>query len=136
MKQVYILYNQDGYFLGKEGLGKQGPLKSKNNSEDNKGIQWVDGREPAALYRTEHKDEAVNIQFEVNALDFNLRLQIKQVTTNSQSLPVIAEEDLPPPLTVAEALENVEGDSGGEQLSQDIIPETETNQLATGDLSA
>ncbi len=76
---VLILQNQDGYFLSKSG-------------------QWLDGREPAALYRTVHRDEAVNQLFEANSQDYNLRISILSCDINSKKHPLIPDDILPPPL--------------------------------------
>lgn len=76
---MFILQNQDGYFLSKSG-------------------EWLDGREPVALYRTVYKDEAVNQLFETNSQDYNLRINIISCEANPKKIPIIADELLPPPL--------------------------------------
>ncbi len=83
MNVLYILQNQHGYFLGKH----------KNN-----GATWLDGREPNQLFNALHKDEAVNMLFEVNSQDVDLRISIKEYEMNTKKHPVIPEDDLPPPL--------------------------------------
>lgn len=81
---MYILQNQNGYFL----------TKSK---------EWTDGREPNLLFRTQHKDEAVNELFEVNSKDYTLRLKILSCEVTPKKVPVIPDELLPPPLFANEA---------------------------------
>ncbi len=74
---MYILHNQDGYFLTKSG-------------------DWADGREVGALYKTIHKDEAINQLFEVNSKDYNLRISLLECEVNSKKLPLIPNDKLPP----------------------------------------
>ena len=56
-KQLYILQNQDKYFLSKHG-------------------EWVDGTDLKELFKTPYRDVAVNQLFEVNAHDHTQRIQI------------------------------------------------------------
>lgn len=79
MNTLYILQNQHGYFLGK-------------NKE------WLDGREANALFRSIHKDEAINMMFEVNTQDVELRISIKECEANAKKIPTIPLDELPPPL--------------------------------------
>lgn len=76
---MYILHNQDGYFLTKSG-------------------DWSDGRELAPLFKTIHKDEAMNQLFEANSKDYNLRISILECEINSKKMPLIPDEKLPPAL--------------------------------------
>lgn len=74
---MFILQNQDGYFLSKSG-------------------DWADGREPNALFRTNHKDEALNQLFESNSQDYSLRITIFECEASSKKQPIIPEDQLPP----------------------------------------
>lgn len=74
---MYILHNQDGYFLTKSG-------------------DWADGREVGTLYRTLHKDEAINQLFEVNSKDYSLRISLLKCDANSKKQPLIPADKLPP----------------------------------------
>ena len=74
---MYILQNQDGYFLAKSG-------------------EWVDGREPSQLFKTNHHDEAVNQLFEVNSRDYSLRITMMICEPNTKGQPIIPEDQLPP----------------------------------------
>jgi hypothetical protein len=76
---MYILLNQEGYFLTKSG-------------------GWSDGRELPPLFKTIHKDEAVNQLFETNSKDYNLRLSLLECEINSKKMPLIPNEKLPPVL--------------------------------------
>ena len=99
MSTYYLLQNQQGYFLGGKGLNSKG-LNSKNSGKNKieRHYEWLDGQEAQALFRSTHKDEAINLQFEVNSQDVELRIFIKEYAMNSKGLPDIPSEDLPPPL--------------------------------------
>jgi hypothetical protein len=73
---MYILHNQDGYFLTKSG-------------------DWSDGRELPPLFKTIHRDEAVNQLFETNSKDYNLRISLLECEINSKNMPLIPDEKLP-----------------------------------------
>ncbi|WP_020207498.1 hypothetical protein [Gilvimarinus chinensis] len=79
MSEVYIIQNQDKLFLGKQRT-------------------WLDGRDPAALYRSPHKDEAVNEKFEINAKDYTQRVKLVACGLNERGQPAIDPDILPPPL--------------------------------------
>ncbi len=77
MSQVFLLQNQRKHLLSKQG-------------------EWVNGREAGSLYRTVHRDEALNQMIEVNARDYTLRIKILECTLNDRGLPLLKDEDLPP----------------------------------------
>lgn len=79
MSELFILQNQDKLFLGKQ-----------NN--------WVDGRDLNALFRTAHKDEAINQMFEASSKDYKQRLKVLGCPANEKGLPVIDPELMPEPL--------------------------------------
>lgn len=76
---LYILQNQDDLFLGK-------------NSD------WTDGTDPRALFKTRHKDEALNQLFEVNSKDYTQRIQLICCPEKGRGLPDIDPDIMPPPL--------------------------------------
>ena len=88
MNDVFVLQNAEGYFLNKSG-------------------EWQDGRDPASLYRTPHKDEAMNQLFEVNSRDITLRLKIVCCEVNHKKIPQLDPSILPAPMN-DELLENIE----------------------------
>jgi len=94
---MFILQNQDGYFLSKSG-------------------DWVDGREPNTLFRTLHKDEALNQLFESNSQDYSLRITIFDCEANSKKQPIIPEEQLPPP-----KLDNSESENNNDDTRADAV---------------
>ena len=56
MSSVFVIRNQNGHYLGKQQ-------------------QWLDGRDRRLLYRTPHRDEAVNVVFELSSKDIYLRAE-------------------------------------------------------------
>lgn len=94
MARVFVLQNQHKQFLSKQG-------------------QWTDGRDVGCLYRTEHKDEAINQVFEVSSKDYTLRVTSLVCELNERGQPLLAPEHLPPVALEEEAnadlaLENAE----------------------------
>lgn len=79
MSEIFILQNQAKLFLGKQN-------------------QWLDGRDLGSLYKTEHKDEAVNQVFEASSKDYTQRIKIIQCTANEKGLPIIDPEIMPEPI--------------------------------------
>lgn len=99
MQNLYIIHNQDGYFLGKSG-------------------DWLDGSEPTQLFRTLHKDEAVNQLFEANSKDVELRLSLLECPAKNRLIPDIPSDKMPPPMVRTEA-DNDELSNGEPQLDLD-----------------
>ena len=54
MGTIFVIQNQYGHYLNKQS-------------------EWVDGRDKRILYRTVHRDEAVNTVFELSSKDVALR---------------------------------------------------------------
>jgi hypothetical protein len=79
MSELFILQNQDKLFLGKQ-----------NN--------WLDGRDLNALFKTVHKDEAINQMFEASSKDYTQRIKVLSCSPNEKGLPLIDPELLPEPL--------------------------------------
>lgn len=76
MSEVYILQNQARLFLGKQK-------------------DWLDGRDPGSLYKTPHKDEAINLMFEVSSKDYTQRIHAVSCGVSEKGLPVIPEDIMP-----------------------------------------
>ena len=70
MKQLFVIRNQHQHYLGR--------------SHD-----WVDGSHRPALFRTPHRDVAMNELFEVNVKDFALRGEIIVCEVDERGLPVV-----------------------------------------------
>ena len=79
MSELFVLQNQDKLFLGKQ-----------NN--------WVDGRDLNALFKTGHRDEAINQMFEASSKDYRQRIKVIACAVNEKGLPVIDPSILPEPL--------------------------------------
>jgi len=69
---VFVLKNQAGLFLNKQG-------------------EWVDAGQPATLYRTVHRDEAVNTVFEISAKDMYLRAEVIACKVDEKGQPAIGQ---------------------------------------------
>lgn len=82
MSELFILQNQQRLFLGKHN-------------------QWVDGRDPNALYKTSYKDEAINLMVEVSAKDYTQRIKLVSCQANDKGLPLLDPDSLPEPLPKA-----------------------------------
>jgi hypothetical protein len=78
MSELFILQNQDKLFFGKQK-------------------DWLDGRDPGSLYKTLHKDEAINQLVEVSSKDYTQRIKVLACAANEKGLPMIDAELLPPP---------------------------------------
>lgn len=72
MSEAYILKNQFDLFLDKHG-------------------EWVDQAEPSSLYRTVHKDEAINIMVEHSVKNPDLRIKIETCELNAKGQLVLAD---------------------------------------------
>ena len=84
MNQTFILQNHDKLFFGK-------------NKE------WVDGYDANAVYKTLHKDEAVNQMFEITSKDYKQRVKVINCELNEKALPIIASDIMPAPLPKRES---------------------------------
>lgn len=102
MSQVFILQNQDGYFLSKQK-------------------EWVDGRDASLLYRSLHRDEALNQMVEVNAKDYTQRINIVDCQLNEKRHPQLDPESLPEP--------KLEDDDQQEQEESSTLSESEAPEL-------
>ncbi len=108
MKNVFILQNQHQAFLNKHN-------------------EWVDGRDANALFRTPHRDEAINQMFEVSSKDYTQRVHLLECELNDRNNPVIADEHLPPLSPVMEANASA---TGSEPLPDNAADSAETQPPA------
>lgn len=70
MSSVFVVKNQAGYFATKQK-------------------EWECGRDPKLLFRTVHKDEAINMVFELSSKDINLRAEVIAVDQDDKKHPVV-----------------------------------------------
>ena len=106
MSQVFILQNQDGYFLSKQK-------------------EWVDGRDASQLYRSPHRDEALNQMVEVNAKDYTQRITIVDCQLNEKRHPQLDPEKLPEPKVEAANDEEVALTDDTEDASEEASSNAE-----------
>lgn len=93
MNQVFVVQNREGLFLSRQG-------------------EWLDGSQASALYRTPHRDLAVNELFELTSKFSKLRAKVVEVQTSERGLPLVGalappdfpEVKLPPELASGEPL--------------------------------
>ena len=74
MKEVFVISNQQGLFLGKQG-------------------QWLDDSEPAAAWRSPHRDVALNHMIENNAREIEQRLVLLQCPLNDKDIPLLGDAE-------------------------------------------
>ncbi|HET8710830.1 MAG TPA: hypothetical protein VFM32_05625 [Spongiibacteraceae bacterium] len=65
-------------------------IKNQYNHYLNKQLEWVDGSDTHALYRTPHKDEAINTVFEVSSRDIYLRAEALACECDEKGSPLVA----------------------------------------------
>ena len=82
MTQTFILQNQDNHFFGK-------------NKE------WLDGYDANSLYKTLHKDEAINQMVEISSKDYKQRVRVIPCELDEKGLPMIDIAIMPAPLPKA-----------------------------------
>ncbi|MCV6606052.1 MAG: hypothetical protein OIF34_12165 [Porticoccaceae bacterium] len=70
---VFILQNQHGLYLGKDG-------------------EWVCGADANALFRSPHHDVALNQLVEANSKDYALRAAVVSCEVDSRGRPVLQVE--------------------------------------------
>ncbi len=112
MTKVYLLQNQDGYFL--------------NNQQE-----WVDGGDAKRIYRTVHKDEALNTKAEITVKFADIRIEIITCGTNDKGIPQIPDSllpDLSPTLDI-----ETEPASHAQQNDSLQAYESNTQDMPTGD---
>jgi len=106
MNQTFILQNHDKLFFGK-------------NKE------WVDGYDANAVFKTPHKDEAVNQMFEITSKDYKQRVKVLACDLDEKALPIIDSEIMPAPLPKAPKPPKAGEDLFAEPTSNTEPPETE-----------
>ena len=101
MKTIYVIRNQYGHYLGRHG-------------------EWLDGSHVPGLYRTEHRDVAVNELVEVNMRDFDLRGEIIACEAHDGGYPVV------------EVLNPIVAEESPAQAEAGDAPEAPAPDTATG----
>ena len=83
-QEVQVVRNQLGHYWGKSKA-------------------WVDGRDPRGVARVKHRDEGVNLLFELSAKDVDLRGEVIAVPVTERGEPVLEVSSIPLPATDAES---------------------------------
>lgn len=111
MNQTFILQNQEKLFFGK-------------NKE------WVDGYDANAVYKTLHKDEAINQMFEITSKDYKQRVKVLSCDLNEKALPIIDSDIMPAPLPKAPKPPKVGEDLFAEPANNDesLVTEDEPEE--------
>ncbi|BFM22425.1 hypothetical protein [Gilvimarinus japonicus] len=117
MTDVYILQNQDKLFLSKQRT-------------------WLDGRDPASLYRSPNKDEAVNEMFEASSKDYRQRVSLVACPLNERRNPVIDPDILPPPQPKKRGEDSLELDLNAAEPAANEAGVAEATTNNDGDASA
>jgi hypothetical protein len=76
MTRLYIIRNQHGLYLSKQQ-------------------EWLDGSDRNPLYRTVHRDEAINTVFEMSSRDIHLRAEVLVCDTDARGNPVLGDGVVP-----------------------------------------
>ena len=117
MSSVYVIKNQEDAFLDKSG-------------------DWASGLLAKTLYRTPHKDEAINQKVDITVKQPDQRLTLLEVNLNEQGVPVIPEEyrkelDLPPQTAPEEPTQEMDVSSEDSDSENDSLEQENTQQTAS-----
>ena len=74
MTEVYLLQNDDGLFLNKQQ-------------------EWVDGSDAGSLYKTAHKDDAINTKVELTVKAPYLRISTVVCSVNERGIPCLPKNE-------------------------------------------
>lgn len=69
MNTVFTIKNQHGLYL-------------------NKHQEWVEGRDGQSLFRTAHRDEAINTVFEMSSRDIHVRAEVIACAVDDKGNPL------------------------------------------------
>jgi hypothetical protein len=119
---VFVVKNQQGLYLTKQQ-------------------EWVDGADNHGLYRTRHRDEAINTVFEVSSRDIYLRAETVICDLDAKGNPALATAETVTPARAAQIARQQNADledepAPAEEVAPDeseAAPETETRSEASGD---
>lgn len=112
MNKMYVVKNQHGLFADKHK-------------------EWVDGREPKLLFRSEHKDEAINMVFELSSKDIHTRAETIEVELDSHKHPIVEVTAPPPPATENQLTESLADELEAAEDSEQTLVLTASDQHIT-----
>ena len=64
-------------------------VKNQHNHYASKQKEWIDGSNPKALFRSPHKDEAINMVFELSSKDIHLRAEVIHCEVDENKAPIV-----------------------------------------------
>lgn len=105
MSELFVIRNDANLYLGKHG-------------------DWHNGSDPHAVFRSPHKDIALNELIEQNSRDISMRASVLAVGTDDKGLPkleVLAEQPVSADATAEAGLETAEAT---EQQEQEVLSES------------
>lgn len=103
MSIVYLLQNQHDHYLNRAG-------------------EWVNGDTAASLFRTAHKDEAINQKVEYSVKQIDQRIRIVEAELDEKRLPIVEVTAEPSP-TQLQAKE-AKSASHDEDSTQEVVAQT------------
>ena len=74
MSKLFVVQNQHGLYWGK-------------------GTHWVGGEDNQRVYRSRHRDDAINLVFELSSKDVELRAQVLECELDHRDQPVVTPAD-------------------------------------------
>lgn len=102
---VFVIKNQHGLYLSKQQ-------------------EWVDGTDNHVLYRTRHRDEAINSVFEVSSRDIYLRAETVICELDAKNNPALATAETLTPARAAQIARQQNADLEDEPVpTEDAAPE-------------
>lgn len=104
MSTVFVVRNQHGYFATKQK-------------------EWECGRDSRLLFRSPHRDEALNIVFELSSRDIYLRAEAISVELDDKKQPVV--EVTAPPKAKPEAVVSDEQGDDAEAIKVAVAESAE-----------
>ena len=111
MGTIFVIQNQYGHYLNKQS-------------------EWVDGRDKRTLYRTVHRDEAVNTVFELSSKDVALRAAPLECEVDENNHPKVEAG----PAMFAPQPQDAEDDEMAERASEDQAEAASTDGNDPDDL--
>ena len=87
METVFAIRNQLGLYLSKHR-------------------EWVNGADNHSLFRTPHRDEAINTVFEISSHDIYVRAEVIACELDAKSQPIVEIATEPTAVGQPEAAEN------------------------------
>jgi hypothetical protein len=117
---VFVVKNQQGLYLTKQQ-------------------EWIDGADSHLLYRTRHRDEAINTVFEVSSRDIYLRAETVICELDPKGNPILATAE---PVTPARAAQlarqyDLEDDTPpAEEAAADPVDADEAPTMANAEQEA